>query len=198
MPSWILISSASRKFPDRAHSSNHWFFYDATWYIYKYLHIRPKTSRGLRRGYRDSLLETTRKVTTIASQDVPSWAQWTWQQKHCLSVCIWFQDRANLRPLSPCPRSPHPHRSLYCYFSISVQCFSRVVPQYFCQTIHQVIWPSPGTLLWPYIYVYRHIHRDVYSWILWSRVSCTFTYCAHSSYPCSFPCIFLLRCEIYI
>ena len=39
---------------------------------------------------------------------------------------------------------PHPHCSLYSYFSISVQ-FCSDVPLIFCQhTIHQVIWPSPG------------------------------------------------------
>ena len=58
-----------------------------------------------------------------------------WQQKHPLSVCIWFQYRANLCPLSPYPRCPlaYPHLSLYDYFSISVQFFSRVAPQFFYQ-----------------------------------------------------------------
>jgi hypothetical protein len=56
-----------------------------------------------------------------------------WQQRQSLSVCIWFQDCANLRPLSPCPRRPHPHRSRASYFSISVQFVSRVAPELWCQ-----------------------------------------------------------------
>jgi len=42
-----------------------------------------------------------------------------WQHEHSWSVCIWFQDCANLRPLSPCPRRPLPHLSLCAYCSIS-------------------------------------------------------------------------------
>ena len=46
---------------------------------------------------------------------------------------------------------PHPHCSIYNYFSISVQ-FFLMSPLIFCQhTIHQVIWPSPGTLGWVFL-----------------------------------------------
>jgi len=68
--------------------------------------------------------------------------------RHSLSVCIWFQDSANLPFLSPCPRRPHPHRLLHCdnYVSISVKKFPGWPLKCLVSTIHQVIWPSPGTL----------------------------------------------------
>jgi len=194
MPSWILISSASREFSDRAHSCNHWFFYDATWHIYTYLHIRPKTSRGLGRGYRESLLETTRKVTTIAPKTSQA------ERNRCDSKNIVWAFVFGSRTAPICALC---HHALGAHtptaHSTAISGFlCRVALQFFCQTIHQVIWLSPGTLLWPYICVYRHIHRDMYSWILWSSVSCAFPYCTHSSNTCLFPCIFLMRCEIYI
>jgi len=34
-----------------------------------------------------------------------------WQQRQSMSFLCSFQDRADLRPLWPCPMRPHPHRS---------------------------------------------------------------------------------------
>jgi len=50
-----------------------------------------------------------------------------------------------LSQLSLCTHNPD--HSLYNYFSISVQFFPSEWPlNFFVSTIHQVIWPSPGTL----------------------------------------------------
>jgi len=80
---------------------------------------------GLVGEYRDSLLETARQAPTIVAQGCPSWVQswWMWQQRQSLSACIWFQDYANLRPLSPCPRRQHPHLSLCSFFFIFLHLF---------------------------------------------------------------------------
>jgi len=41
---------------------------------------------------------------------------------------------------------PHPHCSCNNYFSILVNFFSDLAPHFLSAHIHQVIWPSPGTL----------------------------------------------------
>ena len=40
----------------------------------------------------------------------------------------------------------HTHRSLPGYISISMHFFPQVTPHFLVSMIHQVIWPSPGTL----------------------------------------------------
>jgi len=68
-------------------------------------------------------------------------------QREFFERLYWFQDRAHLSLESTVRVLPHHHCSPYNYFSISVQ-FFRMWPLIFCQhTIHQIIWPSPGTLV---------------------------------------------------
>jgi len=66
-----------------------------------------------------------------------------WQQRQSLSVCIWFQDWAHLGPESTVPMHlqsrPFTHElflDFYANWSL----------KFFVSMIHQVIWPSPGTL----------------------------------------------------
>ena len=58
----------------------------------------------------------------------------------------YFQDWAHVSSVSTVRVLPHPHSSHDNYFSNLVRYFSDVAP-HFCQhMIHQVIWPSPGTI----------------------------------------------------
>ena len=77
-----------------------------------------------------------RRISVDQIQESMRWRGW--QQRHSLSVCIWFQDPGNLRPFLPCPWHPHPHLSTYNYFSIVV------LSIFFVSTIHQDILPSRG------------------------------------------------------
>ena len=64
------------------------------------------------------------------------------QKRHSLIVCIWFQDCADLGLESTVPMHPQPR-------PFTLQLFLD-----FCaSTIHQVIWPSPGTLDVTHLYV---------------------------------------------
>jgi len=72
-----------------------------------------------------------------------------WQQRHSLSVCIWFQDFANLRFESTVRVFPRPPRSLNNYFSISVQILlpngpSIFLSARFTEQFGRVPEPSPG------------------------------------------------------
>jgi len=99
------------------------------------------------RGYRDSILETVRETPTFGYQEVPRWAQYTWHKKYSLSVRIGFRTDPIWAPsqLSVCSHSPTVHYTTISWFPYN--CF-RMRPLIFCQhTIHQVIWPSPGTLV---------------------------------------------------
>jgi len=55
-----------------------------------------------------------------------------------------FFERLYLVPGSHVRVLPHPRRSIDNYFSILVKCFGPSI--FLVITIHQVIWPSPGTL----------------------------------------------------
>jgi len=74
------------------------------------------------------VLWPSRKVKDPGAQGVPSWAQRMWQQIQFVGIWCWFQDRANLCLLSPCPMRPHPHRPHHNYFSIFPE-----RPNFFCQ-----------------------------------------------------------------
>ena len=64
-----------------------------------------------------------------------------------LSVCIWFQEWAYLGPESTVPMHPQLRLFIRQIFLDIRAVFSPEWPLNFCViTIHQVIWPSPGTL----------------------------------------------------
>jgi len=74
-----------------------------------------------------------------------------------------------LRPLSPCPQRPHPHRSLYGYLLISVQ--FRVAPQFFVPRIHKVIWPSLSFFLAGLLVVGTGFWTSILSPVFWAGLS---------------------------
>jgi len=102
---------------------------------------RPPSYVCVSWGYQDSLLETTREAPTIWYQGVPRWVIFE-------RLCS-FQDWAHEpiwapSQLSVCSHTPTVHSTTISRFPYS---FFRMWPLIFCQhTIHQVIWPSPGTL----------------------------------------------------
>ena len=70
-----------------------------------------------------------------------------WQQRHSLSVCIWFQDWAHLGPKSTVPMCPQPRLfTLQLFLDFRSNFFPERPLNFLVITIHQVIWPSPGTL----------------------------------------------------
>ena len=70
-----------------------------------------------------------------------------WHKRYSLSVCIWFQQWVHWALSQLSLFTHNSNRSIDNYFSISVQFFSPNGPSFFVViTIHQVIWPSPGTL----------------------------------------------------
>jgi len=67
-----------------------------------------------------------------------------WQQRHSLSVCIWFQDWRQFAPWVNCPCAPTPPP----YTLWLILDFHAKWPlNFLVSTIRQVIWPSPGTLV---------------------------------------------------
>jgi len=64
-----------------------------------------------RRGYWESVLETSWEGPSIRHQGVPSWGQQMWQQGQSFIFFCRLQDLKYLNFLSPCPMHPHPHRS---------------------------------------------------------------------------------------
>ena len=87
------------------------------------------------RGYRDSLSETAQEAVTIARECAHRWAQYMWQQRHSLSVCI--SSRIGhiwaLSQLSLCTHNPT--HSVYNYFSIFEQFFAPNGPSFFVSMI---------------------------------------------------------------
>ena len=65
---------------------------------------------------------------------------------------IWFQNRTKFGPSSPCPRCPHPYRSVFNYCSISVL--------YIHTHIYKYIY------ICMYIYIYIYIYMYIYIYIV--------------------------------
>jgi len=105
---------------------------------------------GLRKV--ETIKMSVRNCAGISNNSVPRGAKVsaidvTVTHKHSLSICICFQDWAHLGLESTVRVLPHLHRTHNNYFSISLQIYSPNGPSlFFVSTIHQVIWPSPGTL----------------------------------------------------
>jgi len=105
---------------------------------------------GLSPRQRESILDTAQKAVTIARICAHSWAQQKWQERYSLSVCISCRI-GHIWALSNCPYAPTTppiHFTTISWFLSNF--FPRMAPQLFWYTIHQGIWPSPGTLsaLW--------------------------------------------------
>jgi len=66
-------------------------------------------------------------------------------QKVFFEHLYWFQDRPYLSSESTVRVLPHPHCSIFNYFSIFVQFFSDVAP-HFWSAHDSPVWQSPGTL----------------------------------------------------
>jgi len=70
-----------------------------------------------------------------------------WQKRHSLTVCIWFQEWAHLGPEPTVPMHPQLRPFTWQLFlDICVIFFPEWPLIFLVSTIHQVIWPSPGTL----------------------------------------------------
>ena len=63
----------------------------------------------------------------------------------CLYLVLGLGKKNSLSQLSLCTHNSD--HLLYNYFSIFMQFFPRMAPHFLVIIIHQVIWPSPGTLL---------------------------------------------------
>jgi len=76
------------------------------------------------------------------------------QIRYYLSICIWFQEWAHLGPESTVPMHSQLRLFTLQLFLDFRTTFFPEWPLIFCFiTIHQVIWPSPGTLGMTHLYV---------------------------------------------